>query len=314
MEENLEHQNGIGASSEFIGNKTGELRIMFYNIYGYKWYPDKKNQPHLNSGPILLRQRMETELIKRYAPDVLGMQEYSPAFHRDMTIMLEETGYVSVDVWHTEVDKKGNRINFTPLFYRPDRLNVLDKGYLLYDGPNDVNSKSLTWAVFEDLQTSKCFVAICTHFMWSDPTLESGVANATRVANAKQLLNKINEICQLHSNDYKSLSVIMGGDLNCRYDSDPFRILRDGDLQWMYEIAKKTDEWSGLKGYATYDETKWEYVTCPVPEENSRGAIDYMWLKQGSANKVHVSAYITVTDREACLASDHCPRFADITL
>lgn len=291
--------------------KKRELRLMFYNIYGYKWYPDFANSPHLHSGPVSLRQKMEMRLIERYCPDVLGMQEYNATFNEGMTPLLEAAGYTRVEEWHLAPDKKGRRINFTPLFYRAERLKLLDHGYLLYNGPNDVNSKSLTWGVFEEYGTANRFICICTHFMFNDPKLAKGEPNAVRVENAKQLLAFVD---QLQNSAYAGLPVIIGGDLNCFCDSDPFRTLLDGGFAWLYDIAKIKNDSSGIKGYAIYDETREEYLTCPMPKENPHGAIDHVLLKQGTHTLATVEAYLAILDREACLSSDHCPRIADITL
>lgn len=313
-------------SSAYIGNKKGELRVMFYNIYGYKWWPDRENQPHLHSGPIPLRQQMQTELISAYAPDVLGMQEYCKAYHQGMTPLLNEAGYVAVEAYHTVSHPDGTPLNYTVLFYRPDRVKLIDKGFVMYpetmpdptkdDGSvlniNDVSSKSLTWGVFEDLQTQKRFVAICTHFMYSAAWLTPEQRNSVRVQNAENLLKTVEEI---RSNEaYRGLPVIMGGDLNTSYATDPFNTLQNGGMEWMYDVAEVKDESCGIKGYATYDEIKGEYVTCPMAGDDPRKAIDYAWMMQGEETKMKPFAYVTVTDRAALLTSDHCPRFTDFSL
>lgn len=293
-----------------------DLRIMYYNIYGYIKYFDKENQPNLYTGPIPLRQKNEMELIRRYAPDILGMQEYCSAFHQGMTPLLEEAGYAQVDAWNSELDKKGNRINFTPLFYRKDSVRPVDFGYLLFDGPNDVNSKSMTWSVFETLAGKMRFIAVCTHFMYNDPKLPEGGPNAARVSNAKQLLCALEQISQMKDGAYEGLPVLVGGDLNCKHGSEPFEVLRNSNLKWLYEEAEITNESCGLKGYAVYDELKGDYITCPVPGDNPNESIDHMWLRQGTASgeQMRVLKYETIKDKEACLSSDHCPRYADILI
>ena len=85
-------QNDKTFSSSFMSNKNGDVRAMFYNIYGWMWYPDKENSPNLSSGPIELRQKLQAEMISSYAPDVLGMQEYSIYYHKGMTPRLFELG------------------------------------------------------------------------------------------------------------------------------------------------------------------------------------------------------------------------------
>lgn len=290
------------------------LRVMFYNIYGYKWYPDKENQPHLNSGPVPLRQKMESELIGNYVPDVLGMQEYCAAFHKGMTPLLEQIGYSRVEQWYSEPDSKGNPINFTPLFYRSEKLELLQSGYQLYDGANDVSSKSLTWAVFEKKSCRKRFIAICTHFMYNDPKLTPEEQNQTRVWDADQLLSAVERIQAIEGGRFSGLPVIVGGDLNCRWGSDPFTALRSGGFEWLYDLAKVKNDSAGIKPYATYDEQAEDFITCPVPVDDPHRAIDHMFLRQERDGLGDVLSYSAITDREAFLCSDHCPRVAEFLL
>ena len=314
-------------SSSFINHKTGSLRTMFYNIYGYTWYPDRIGSPHLNTGPIALRQEMEAEVIKAYSPDILGLQEYCEDFRKGMSPRLREAGYTEVEVYHSAERPQQKRVNFTPLFYCNDRVKLIDKGFVMYpetmpdpskdDGTvlniNDVSSKSITWAVFEERNSGKRFIVLCTHFMYSAPWLTKALQEMVRVQNARILLATVKEI---HSNEqYKGLPVIVGGDLNCCCDSDSFGTLIEGGLEWLYEVAAVKSDSCGLKEYAIYDEQKGEYVSYSIPGDEPYKSIDYLLMMQGSENnQISVSAYVTVTDRNALLSSDHCPRFADFTL
>ena len=313
-------------SSKFIGKKDGMLRAMFYNIYGYMWYPDKENAPHLSSGPISLRQQMETELISAYAPDVIGMQEYSEHYHKGMTPLMLDIGYAEVDVSHTKARNDGTKINYTPLFYRPDTLNLIDGGFVMYpktmpdpnnEGEvlniNDVSSKSLTWAVFEDKASGKRFIAICTHFMYSASYLTNELRHEVRVQNANNLLKTV---AKLRENpEYRLLPVIMGGDLNCTKDSIEFKTLTDGGMEWLWDISPVRDTSRGLKQYATYDETIGKYVKYEMPSEEPEESIDHIFCMQPeNGKKAEIHNYVTVTDRLALLSSDHCPRFTDFSL
>ena len=313
-------------SSAFINDKKGSLRLMFYNIYGYKWYPDKANSPHLSSGPVALRQEMERDLICEYAPDIVGMQEYCITYHKDMTPLLTEAGYTEVDVAHTRTHPDGTKLNYTPLFYRADRVKLLDKGFVMYpetmpdpskdDGSvlniNDVSSKSLTWGVFEEIASGKRFIAVCTHFMYSAAWLTPQQREDVRAQNATQLVEVVKELRA--KDEYRGLPVIMGGDLNTYITSVAMQNLRDGGMEWLYDIAPIKDESRGLKIYATYDKNIGEYVTCPEPVDEPHHAIDYIWLMRGECGyDADVAAYVTITDRKALLSSDHCPRFTDIT-
>ena len=312
-------------SSDFI-RKKGALRAMFYNIYGYMWYPDRENAPHLSSGPISLRQQMETALISEYAPDVIGMQEYSEHYHKGMTPLMLDIGYAEVDVSHTKVRSDGTKINYTPLFYRPDTLNLIESGFVMYPETmpdpnkkdetlniNDVSSKSLTWAIFEEKASGKRFIAICTHFMYSAAWLTDELRHEVRVQNANNLLNTIKKLRE--NPEYSLLPVIMGGDLNCLKDSIEFKALLDGGMKWLWDISPVKDNSRGLKQYSTYDDTVGEYVKFELPIEAPELSIDHILsssVEGGTDIKIH--NYVTVTDSFALLSSDHCPRFTDFTL
>ena len=154
-------------AAELLEHKksSNNIRVMFYNIYGWT----------AQCGPIADRQKLQIELIKTYIPDIIACQEYS-THYSPFTKMLKEIGYEKVDATDTVS-------NYTPIFYDKERLNVVDSGYLLYKGPNDVNSKSATWAVLEFLENGKKFITISTHLMYNQPNID---ANAARVSNAKE--------------------------------------------------------------------------------------------------------------------------------
>ncbi len=308
-------------SSTFIGNKTGSLRAMFYNIYGYKYEKDG-----LISAPRELRQQMQAELISEYAPDLIGFQEYSAAYHTGMTPLLTEAGYTEVDACHTETDDKGRKINCTPLFYRKDSLDLLDKGFHMYtetmpdpnnEGEelniNDAHSKSITWAVFEEKHTGKRFIAVSTHFMYSAWWLTREQVRAVRDQNAEALLTTVEKIKE--KSEYAELPVIMGGDLNGRQGEAFLDTLKNGGMEWLYDLAHVKNDSCGIHEYALYSKETGELVRCIDPIEDPYRTIDYVFVKQGTKDAtVCVSAYVAITDKNALLSSDHCPRFADVTL
>ena len=308
-------------SSTFIGNKTGSIRAMFYNIYGYRYENDG-----LVSAPKELRQQMQAELISEYAPDLIGFQEYSVRYHTGMTPLLTEVGYTEVDAYHTETDSKGRKINCTPLFYREDSLSLLDKGFHMYtetmpdpanEGKtlniNDARSKSITWAVFEEKQTGKRFIAVSTHFMYNAWWLTREQVRAVRTQNAEDLLAVVEKIKT--KGEYAELPVIMGGDLNGRQGEAFLDTLKAGGMEWLYELSPVKNDSSGIHEYALYDKETGELVKCVDPVEDPYRTIDYVFVHKGTkADSVSISAYIAITDKNALLSSDHCPRFADITL
>lgn len=278
--------------------EDGRVRFMTYNVYGYK-------NKTANTTPDI-RQPYQISLLDAYRPDIVGFQEFSKRYRTPEFICeLTASGYSEVGGGALGIDGK----NYTPLFYRRDTLSEVDSGYLKYDGPNDKDSKSVTWAIFEGANGTR-FVAMCTHFMWNDPEIGKETANATRCDNARALLALLSDVRERHGR----LPLIMGGDLNCadgRGDGEPLHILADAGLVWEQGRADglgyAVNSVNGHGAYAVYDAEKGEFVTCPShSDKGGDRSIDHIW-----SDGLNVSLFATLTDRYACLASDHCPKIAD---
>lgn len=267
--------------------RFGDVRCMFYNVYGWT----------SQCGPIPDRQKLQAELIKTYMPEVLACQEYS-AHYRPFTYMLKEIGYKEVEVAETTA-------NYTPLFYKKKLLKVVDSGYLLYAGPNDVNSKSATWAVFELLENGRQFIAISTHLMYNQPDID---ANAARVSNAKELVSLI---AQLQDKaEYKDLPLILGGDLNCNTSSEPIAVLKESGLRLAWDIAENKNDIKGIHDYVTYDKDFETYSAWSIRPGGYAGSIDHALVSE----HVTVKSFFTLTDMYALISSDHMPELVEINL
>lgn len=275
----------------------GLVRFMTYNVYGY-------TNKTAHTTPEI-RQPYQLALLDAYKPDIIGFQEFAKKYRSPeflcgiMSLGFSEVGGGSLGV---------NGANCTPLFYRTKTLKEIDSGYLKFDGPNDNSSKSVTWAVFERADGTR-FIAMCTHFMWNDPAIGKEIANETRCANARELLSLLADIRARHG----QLPLIMGGDLNCaegRGDGEPLRILSGAGLIWEQGCQYALNSVNGHGGYAEYDTEKGEFITCPShSDKGGDRSIDHIW-----SDGLNVSLFATLTDRYACLASDHCPKIADFTI
>lgn len=273
---------------------TGEARVMFYNIY---------SQGSLNPGG--LRTKMELEIIKQYTPDVLGFQEFHPVsrmngFLSGLTSLRYAEVKVTID---TSKNKKNN--NYTPLFYRADLLEVEKSGYLLYDGLNDSYSKGLTWAVFKNKQTGYRFCAISTHYWWKS---QSDADNASRISDSEQLLAVVREIYSDPA--LADVPLVAGGDLNCRFSSDPIKKLTSNGLISAWGLAARKNDSGGHHAYPTYNEQYGLFTEWGTPNDGyTARSIDHAFVK-GNAK---VTLFHTLTDRYALIASDHCPLIIDIS-
>ena len=277
--------------TKLANESLGDVRILLYNVYGYT----------TTCGGPDIRQPYQIEILRTYMPDIVGFQEYSAPYHNGFTYQLEALGYKRVDgSVSTDV--------YTPLFYLPEKLQVLESGFHLYTGANNDNSKGVEWAVFKDKETGKSFMVLNTHFMWSDPKLAPGVANTTRVSNAKELLAIIAEIQAMPQ--YADIPVLMGGDLNCNTSSDPHTTLKNGGLTSAWSKATTKNNSSGHHTYSTYDESLGAYTVVPELTGDYSKSIDHMYVN----SKTKVDIFVSLSDDYSLWTSDHMPMIAEISL
>ncbi len=290
------------ASISLMTAPTGALRVMFYNLYGYS----------NAGGPLDLRQNLQIDMIKSYAPDVIGFQEYVKASHDSMTAKLTALGYAEVPSTRNSSDK----VNDTPIFYKSSEVTLEASGYFLYTEDRGISqacnnnyTKSLSWAVFTEKESGKQFTVVNTHLMYNADENDDGTKEdhtLARQENVKELLDQIGNI----PSQYASLPIILGGDLNCSYTTAPFNDLVSGGFTWMKNAPNVSyDSYGYGKEIATYSTTDKIYTEIATPPTTGYG-IDHA-LYSGN---VTVKNYLTVTDRIACIASDHCPKLADIIL
>lgn len=299
------HVSQTGDAAQFFWGSAanmeksdGSLRIMFYNLYGYEDTNGSKG------GPVALRQELQLEIFKFYNPDVIGFQEYVGQSHNSMTAKLDALGYAEVPV---TLNTSGDSVNDTPIFYNTDTVSLVEGayGYFLYtgDGCNNSNTKSLSWAVFQQKGgNGKRFAVVSTHLMYNQDGVDH---TAQRQANVVQLLAQIETI----QTQYPNVPIILGGDLNCTFQSAPFVDIQNGGFTWMRDTEGINTDTYGTKGYAHFNYETNVYTSCPSPSATGYG-IDHIFM----SGELTSSNYLTVTDRNACVASDHCPKFADIVL
>ena len=289
--EGWSHEEAAAGSEKngtvLVDRAPSGIRVMFYNVYGYT-----------QSGPINLRQQLQAGLIAAYAPDVVGLQEFSASYRAAFPAMLEKLGY-------RQVSSGRDSANYTPLFYRAEKLEVVDAGYRLYTGPNDDNSKSLTWAIFRVKETGRMFVAISTHFMWNQPGVDGAAA---RLNNAREMLEVIATLRARE--DCADIPVIFGGDMNCQPSSDALQTVTAGGMTEAWEAAEMKNNISGYHSYATYDETWGIYTQIPQVSGTHAGAIDHAFVSAGT----QVNRFYALVSPYTLYSSDHMPIFIEIGL
>jgi len=155
-------------------------------------------------------------LIKKYDPDILGVQE--AIHHQLMDLVKNLPEYDYVGVGRDDGKTKGE---YSAILYKKKRFNVLEQStFWLSETPNDPGSKSwdaaitrvASWARLRDTKTKKEFLAINTHF--------DHIGKEARTNSASLLKRKSTELG-------KNLPVIITGDFNCSRAEPPYKTMMD---------------------------------------------------------------------------------------
>ncbi|MEO8148402.1 MAG: endonuclease/exonuclease/phosphatase family protein [Bacteroidia bacterium] len=114
------------------------------------------------------RREKVAELIKKYNPDIFGVQEGLHNMLEDLKILLPEYNFVGVG--RDDGKTKGE---YSAIFYKRDLIKVeQDSTFWLSKTPAVAGSKSwdaaitriCTWAKFKDIKSGKQFYLFNTHF------------------------------------------------------------------------------------------------------------------------------------------------------
>ena len=281
----------VDDGSWLLSEKTGQVRMMSYNVFGNIVNYDDGT----STGPIEYRQQLQLEMISAYAPDVVGLQEFSQKNYKNVTAKMNGLGY-------TLVPNNSSTWNNNPLFYNKKTLELVNSGYHVYTGIEE--QKAAAWAVFTVKETGKKFVAISTHFMWNSTKLTTEEAAEARKLNAKELLKLVSEIRAL---GYGELPVIMGGDYNCKLETEPLQAIKQAGFSCAREVAARKNDTNGHHTYSRYDNEFEAYSIVYTPNKKHSSAIDHMFVSSG----ITVNSFAAITLPYALYASDHCPTVTD---
>lgn len=188
------------------------IKVMTYNIR-LDHVSDGANQwPH--------RSHKVMALIKKYDPDIFGVQEALPNQMDDLAQSLPEYDYIGVG--RNDGKRQGE---FSAIFYKKDKYKVTAKNtFWLSETPEVAGSKSwdaaitriATWGKFKDIKTSEEFVIINTHF--------DHIGKEARAKSAALLKTKAVDIAG-------ALPVIITGDFNCTREEPPFEVMLDSSIK-----------------------------------------------------------------------------------
>ena len=277
-------------STQYAYLPAGDVRIMSYNVL---WgHPD-----------IAARNRLQSEMIKQYMPDVLGLQECD--FNNRLTnenniiTLLEALGYRESMNPEMPVYRK---YNVSPILYHTATTEVLESNYHIYENQQlpKGETRVLSWAVLRNKANGKNYIVVNTH-------LEGG--------NAVVGLGQVQEIeaqIQSLSQRYSGVPVFLIGDFNFNRSSATYSyIVNTAGYRHTRDLA--TDFVSTTK--STHDYPRFDRVhgmMMPVGgigyDNQGQLSIDNIFLATGEAD---VRVYGCIADECTLSASDHFPIFID---
>lgn len=185
------------------------LRIISFNI--------RYDNPRDGENAWLNRKENVASMIQFHDADIAGLQEALKGQLDDLDSLLQNYDWYGVG--RDDGIEAGEHM---AVFYKRDRLNLLDKGTFWLSSTPETASKgwdggsfrTVTWIKFEDKFNGMVFYHFNTHF--------DNAGQTARRESANLLPEKITEL----AGDYP---VVVTGDFNVRPDSDVYSILTGVD-------------------------------------------------------------------------------------
>ena len=254
------------------------VHVMSFNI--------RYNNPDDGEHAWPNRKDRVASMIRFHQADVAGLQEALIGQIRDLKQRLP--GYAWVGVGRDDGEEAGE---FSPIFYRTDRLELLDHDtFWLSTTPDVPGSQSwdaalpriVTWARFRDRLTDATFYHFNTHF-------DHRGAQA-RLESARLITQRVEAIAD-------GTPSVVTGDFNATPDAEPYAHLANA----LTDAYRAVDAPHGPPG---------TYSSFEVGNEENR-RIDYVF----TTSDVDVQRFGTLTDQwNGHYPSDHLPVLADVHL
>jgi endonuclease/exonuclease/phosphatase family metal-dependent hydrolase len=253
------------------------VKVMSYNI--------RLDTPNDSVNQWPKRTHKVYALIKKYDPDIIGLQE---VLHHQLTDLLQNLpAYRYIGVGRDDGKTKGE---YSAILYKKDRFKALNQNtFWLSTTPEVPGSKSwdaaitrvASWGTFTDQKTSKSFLFMNTHF--------DHIGVEARKNSAALLKQKANDIA-------KDLPLIITGDFNCTRDDGPYQVMMDPKGIMLSDPAPENPP-------GTFCSFKVNSIECK--------AIDYIF----HSNAWKAEGYQVINDNDGkYYPSDHLPVMVSLML
>ncbi len=182
------------------------LRVISYNI--------RYNNPADGRNAWPQRKQAVVDLLNRYQPDLLGLQEVTHGQLTDLAAALPDYGWIGVGR-----DDGATRGEYVPIFYHQTRLYLQTSGHFWLSATPEVAGsfgwdaacvRVTTWVTFTDKLSGKSFRHLNTHFDHRGITAQVESARLLHEFLAQQAV---------------ILPALITGDFNCNPDSVTYQAL-----------------------------------------------------------------------------------------
>jgi endonuclease/exonuclease/phosphatase family metal-dependent hydrolase len=260
-----------------LASEAQPVKVMTYNI--------RLDTPHDSINQWPKRAHKVYALIKKYDPDLIGLQE---VLHHQLTDLLQNLpAYSYIGVGRDDGKTKGE---YSCILYKKDRFTALNQNtFWLSETPAVPGSKSwdaaitrvASWGTFKDIKSNKQFLMINTHF--------DHIGKEARKNSASLLKQKASEIA-------KDFPLIITGDFNCTRQDPPYATIMDPSG------IKLTDP-APANPPGTFCSFKVNSITCQ--------GIDYIFHSQA----IQSEGYQVIQDNDGkYYPSDHLPVMVSLKL
>lgn len=229
------------------------------------------------------RKPLVRDTIKKYNPDTFGLQEAHYKWMLYLRWVLRKE-YDFVGVGRDDGKIKGE---FSPVFYKKDKYEVIDKGNFWLSETPEIPGKGwdaacvriCSYVVLKDKQTGEKFAHFNTHL--------DHVGDIARSEGAKLIADR--------ADTFKEIPTVVTGDFNVNPESG----------------AYKTITAAGFCDARTLDPDANNVKTYNGFDQNPAEMIDFVFVKYG----FKVKSCNTITDKiDGRYISDHYPVLAELEI
>jgi len=263
------------------------VTVMSYNIR-LDTEADGVNQWKNRTGKVV-------GLLKKYNPDLLGVQE---AMHNQMMDLQKELpDYAFVGVGRDDGKQKGE---YSAIFYKKDKYEVLNQNtFWLSETPEVPGSKSwdaaitrvVTFALLKDKTTGKSFIYSNTHFDHVGKEARKQSASIIKIYLSGFVAGSTFDKIE------KEIPIIVSGDFNSEPTDAPYLTMIDGEHLKLQD-SRPANNLTGT--FCGFERNK---IPCRT--------IDYIFHSAGWS----ASNYTVIQDHDGkYFPSDHLPVMATFTM